>query len=125
MSQVGSFMTPHPYTIGAEQPIAAAAERMREHGIRHLPVLHGGRLVGMLSDRDVRLVEVVAEAEHVRVEDAMSPEPRCVRADAPLRTVLIDMHEHKLGSVVVTDDNDRIQGIFTATDAIRLLAERV
>lgn len=125
MSTVGDHMTPHPHTIGRDQPIAVAARRMREHAIRHLPVLDGGRLIGMLSDRDVRLVEAIAEAEHVRVEDAMSPEPHCVRATTPLRDVVRTMHEHKLGSVLVTDDNERVLGIYTATDALRMLADRL
>lgn len=125
MLAIGTVMVPHPYTIGGDQPISAAAQRMRQHTIRHLPVLAGGRLVGLLSDRDVRLVESVADAERVRVEDAMSPEPCCVRPDAPLRDVVARMFEHKLGSVLVTDENEHLLGIFTSTDALRLLAERL
>ena len=125
MSKVGSVMVPHPYTIGGDQPISVAAERMRQHAIRHLPVLAGGRLVGLLSDRDVRLVESVADAERVRVEEAMSPEPYCVRPETPLRQVVAHMHEHKLGSVLITDDNDHLLGIFTSTDALRLLVDRL
>ncbi|UJR84041.1 Hypothetical protein I5071_61120 [Sandaracinus amylolyticus] len=125
MAQVGSVMVPHPYTIGGDQPISVAAERMRAHGIRHLPVLAGGRLVGLISDRDVRLVESVADAERVRVEDAMSPEPYCARPETSLREVVARMHEHKLGSVLITDEHDRLLGIFTSTDALRLLVERL
>lgn len=124
MSKVGSFMTPHPYTIGRDQPVSVAAQRMREHHIRHLPVLDGGRLVGLISDRDVRLVEALASGS-VKVEDAMSPEPRCVSPDAPLKDIVRDMAEHKLGSVLVVDDNERVLGIFTAIDALNILAERL
>lgn len=124
MSKVGSYMTPHPYTIGRDQPVAVASQRMREHRIRHLPVLDGGRLVGLISDRDVRLVEALS-SEHVKVEEAMSPEPRCVSPDAPLKSVVRDMAEHKLGSVLVVDDNERMLGIFTAIDALKILESKL
>lgn len=124
MSKVGSYMTPHPYTIGRDQPVSIASQRMREHHIRHLPVLDGGRLVGLLSDRDVRLVEAL-RSESVKVEEVMSPEPRCVSPDTPLRAVVSDMADHKLGSVLIVDDNERVLGIFTAIDALRILASKL
>ena len=42
------YMTTSPQTIGAEQSLKKAHEIMREHGIRHLPVMHGNRLVGVI-----------------------------------------------------------------------------
>jgi acetoin utilization protein AcuB len=67
-------MTPSPHTIGIEQPLSVAAEPMRAHQIRHLPVLHGGKLVGILSERDVQLVSGVPSVDPaaIKVEDAMS-----------------------------------------------------
>src|SRR5437879_4833811 len=50
---IRDYMTPAPHTIGVEQPLAVAAALMQAHHIRHLPVLHGGKLVGILSERDV------------------------------------------------------------------------
>lgn len=51
------FMTTTPHSIGVEQPLSRAHAMMREHGVRHLPVLHAGKLLGMLTERDLQLVE--------------------------------------------------------------------
>jgi acetoin utilization protein AcuB len=50
---VERFMTRSPLTIGQDQPLAAAHRMMREHRVRHLPVLDGGMLVGVVSQRDL------------------------------------------------------------------------
>ena len=44
---IADFMTEFPHSIGQEQPLARAAEFMRKYNIRHLPVLHGGELMGV------------------------------------------------------------------------------
>ncbi len=54
---VQNFMTTTPLSIGADQTLARAHEVMSAAKIRHLPVLDGGKLVGMLTDRDLHLVE--------------------------------------------------------------------
>ena len=54
---IDKYMTAVPHTIGAEQTLAKAEKMMNDYKIRHLPVLKGGQLVGILSEGDVRLVE--------------------------------------------------------------------
>jgi len=120
-STIRDHMTDHPHTIGSDQPIAEAARRMREHHIRHLPVLEGGTLVGMLSDRDVQLGEALGGGGGVRVGDAMSPETYSVAPDADIADVVAHMAAHRLGSAVVMH-GVKVVGIFTATDAMRMLA---
>jgi acetoin utilization protein AcuB len=120
MVTVRDVMTPAPHTIGATQTIAEAARRMRELHVRHLPVLDGGQLVGLLSDRDVRLVETLAERDDVRVDEVMSAEPFAVEASTPLTEVVSTMVRRKLGSAVVRERSE-IVGIFTTTDALALL----
>jgi len=123
---IAEFMTPCPHSVGAEQPLLKAMEFMRTHHVRHLPVLHGGELVGMLSDRDVVLLENLADMlrEEIDVEQAMSTEPFTVGSDAPLASVLKEMADRHLGSAVVVDNN-KVVGIFTSSDAVRMLADRV
>ena len=53
---VSAFMTPGPHTIGRDQTLAVAHRLVREHGIRHLPVLHGGKQVGDQSQRDLHFI---------------------------------------------------------------------
>lgn len=120
---VRDFMTTQPVTIGAAQTLAAAHRLMREHEIRHLPVLSAGKVVGLVSMRDLHLVETFGDADpdSVPVEDAMTAEPYCVSPLAHLENVARQMAEHKFGSAVVCD-HERVVGMFTTVDALRALA---
>ena len=55
--EVRAYMTPLPYTIGPKRYLAEAVRTMRDKRVRHLPVLDGGRIVGMLSQRDILIIE--------------------------------------------------------------------
>jgi len=116
-------MTATPHSIGREQPLSVAHERMRTLGIRHLPVLDGGKLVGLLSQRDAFFIETLRDVDpaKVPVEDAMTSEVYVVPPDAPLIDVANAMADHKYGCAVITD-GPRVVGIFTTVDAVRALA---
>lgn len=124
MITVRELMSPSPHTIDAGQPIAEASKRMLLAQIRHLPVVDGKRLVGLLSDRDVRLVETLDRGQLVHVRDAMTPEPYVVDAGADLKGVVATMAARKIGSAVVTDRGE-VVGIFTTTDALHLLVQHL
>jgi len=121
--QIQTLMTPAPVSIGRQQPMAEASRRMTEHKIRHLPVLDGGRVVGVLSDRDIAMVESFpgVDPETVTVEEAMTPDPYVVSPEEPLVKVIASLAEHKYGTAVVVKDN-RLAGIFTTVDALRAYA---
>ena len=121
---IQKYMTTQPHSIGQEQKMAMAHKMMREHRFRHLPVLTGGKLVGLLSDRDLNLIETLRDVdpEQVRVEDAMTGDPYTVAPDSPLDEVVSAMAEHKYGCAVVMQ-NDKLVGIFTTVDACRAFAE--
>lgn len=121
---VSKFMTTSPHTIGAEQTMSRAHKLMREHRIRHLPVLRGGALVGILSDRDLHLIETLRDVdpEKVLVEDAMTQTPFFVSPETALDSVVAEMAEHKYGCVVVMQ-NHHVVGIFTTVDACRALGD--
>lgn len=121
---VQKYMTTSPHTVGREQTLSFAHGLMREFHIRHLPVLDGGKLLGILSERDITLVESLAgvDPSKVTVEDAMTPEPYSISPDAALDEVVGDMATHKYGSAVVMQNN-KVVGIFTTVDALRCFAE--
>lgn len=123
MPQIQKFMTPMPHTIGKDIPIKTALNMMREHRIRHLPVQEGGKLVGMLTDRDVKLAASFKDAQELKVEDVMTPDPFTVSPEVTLDYVVLEMAEHKFGSAVIAQGNGKIVGIFTAVDALRVLGE--
>lgn len=123
---IRDYMTESPHTIGSEQTLAMAHALMREHSIRHLPVLHGGQLAGMVTVRDLHLVETLKDVEPdaVRVEEAMTPDPYVVAPSALLRDVAGEMAERKLGSAIVVEGK-KVVGVFTTVDALRALVEAI
>lgn len=123
---VAAWMTKQPHTIGDDQNLAVARERMHHHDVRHLPVLHGGHLVGVVSTRDIAMVEALPgiDITVVTVDEAMAEEPWTVTADTALAQVAAGMAERKIGTAIVVDrhDPDHVVGVFTTTDALRALA---
>ena len=121
---VQKFMTTSPHSIGRDQTIAHASDRMREFQIRHLPVLDGGRLIGMVSERDVALVEALGGVDPavITVAEAMSTVVYSVSPNAPLDEVVREMASKKYGSAIV-EQNGKIVGILTTVDVCRALAD--
>jgi acetoin utilization protein AcuB len=121
---VEQYMSRSIRTIGKHQTLAHAHELMRRHRVRHLPVLEGGRIVGIVSLRDLHLVETLRDVDPARVtvDDAMSAEPYVVAPGAALREVALEMARRKLGSAVVVRRN-KVVGVFTTVDALRALAD--
>jgi len=120
---VREFMTPAAHTVGAEQPLAVAHAFMRQHHIRHLPVLHGGQLVGVVSQRDLYFLETIGgvDPKTVTVEEAMTSTPYTVEPDDDVREVARAMAAHRYGTAIVCAGG-HVEGIFTTTDALRALA---
>jgi acetoin utilization protein AcuB len=121
---VGQYMTASPHTISRRQSLAAARRLMLDHGVRHLPVLDGGHIVGMLTERDLLLVESMpgVNPTDVRVEEAMVESVHTETPNAPVAEAVEEMIERKLGSTVVME-NERVVGVFTTIDALRALHE--
>ena len=120
---IADRMTKTPHLIGAEQSLKVAHEVMKTHQIRHLPVLHGGKLIGVLSQRDLHIVETFRDVDpaDVRVEEAMSQDVYAVAPKTPLRDVVNEMAVRKVGSAVVID-RTKVVGVFTTVDALETLA---
>ncbi len=116
---VSKYMTTLPHTVGAEQPLSKALKMMTEYRVRHLPVLQGGHLVGILSERDIRLVEGFKDVdpEKVSVEEAYTPDPFIVSPESNLGDVCSQMAARKYGCALVLD-NKKLVGIFTWVDAL-------
>ena len=120
---VQKFMTTSPHTVGADQTLARAHAVLRDNGIRHLPVLRGGELVGMLTERDLALIETLKEVDPhaLKVEEAMSLGVYKVSPDARLDEVVGEMASKKYGSAVVVQNN-KVVGIFTTVDVCTAFA---
>lgn len=121
---VQKYMTYVPKSIGFDQSISQASEVMRKLHLRHLPVLKGGQLVGILTDRDLNLLMSFKDVDPntATVEDAYTADPYFTSPDAPLNAVVSQMAEKKYGCALVVD-NGKLVGIFTEVDAYRALAD--
>jgi acetoin utilization protein AcuB len=125
---IKAVMTPFPHTIDADAPLRQARNMMLEHEIRHLPVKRRQRLVGVLTDRDLkRALDPslgLAPKDELFVDDVMIADAYTVSLDEPLDAVLVEMADRHIGCVLVVKDH-HLAGIFTNTDACRVLAEEL
>ena len=109
-----SGMILDPVTIASGQSVQDALDLMRDFRVSGLPVVDGDRLVGILTNRDVRFVE---DASAVRVADVMTSE-RLITV--PLGTSLAEakrhLHEHRIEKLLVVDEDKRLRGLITMKD---------
>jgi CBS domain-containing protein len=125
-----------PITIGPHETLARAYELMTLNGIRRLPVVSGGRIAGIVTLSDVlamkpsdparrlSLAEVAAALDRLVVSTVMSKEPVCVFDSDTVGHAAELMLEHKVGGLPVIDTSHRLQGLVTASDLFRLMAQR-
>jgi len=125
---IGSVMTPFPYVVQVDESVRTARALMVEHEVRHLPVKDGSRLVGVLTDRDLkRALDPslgLPPKEQLFVRDVFVPDAFVVDVGEPLDCVLDHMAMQHIGSALVTK-HGRLVGIFTLTDAARLLCRHL
>ena len=122
---VEEFTTPNPVTASEEATLDELNRLMKKHDVRHIPIVRGARVVGIISDRDCRVASGLSQNEKrlVRAADIMATDPVTVSAGESLDEVAFEMSENKIGSVIVNDENDKFLGIFTITDALNALIE--
>jgi acetoin utilization protein AcuB len=123
MPMLSRYMTRKPWTIARTATMADAHRLMREHQIRHLPVVDGRRVVGIVTLRDLHLLETLpgVSPDEVAIEDAMSPDVFIASEQDELADVVDRMAEARIGSAVIMGSSGLV-GIFTAVDALRALA---
>lgn len=123
---VGAVMTSFPYFVEADETVLAVEKMMNEHDIRHLPVQENGKLVGIVSERDLhhriaRSAPLEAK-QQLKARDVMVSEPYVVAFATPLNDVVRAMAERHIGSAIVVR-RGKLAGILSAIDVCRLFAE--
>lgn len=121
---VEEFTTPDPVTADVDASVDELNQLMAKHGIRHLPIMKDGLVVGVISERDLKVVAGldVKDKSIVRARDIMASDPVTVSSTAPLDEVAFEMSKRKIGSVIVNEEGQFL-GIFTVTDALNALIE--
>ncbi len=130
--QVRDLMTRDPITVPPETSITEARALMARERIRHLLVAEGQRLLGIVTDRDIRLNlpspatslsvwEINYLLQRLTVKEVMTRTLITVDPDRPVAEAARLMLEHKIGALPVLD-GERIAGILTETDLVRAFA---
>lgn len=121
---VEEYTTPDPIVVTETATLDELSQLMKTNGIRHLPVLRGDQVIGIISERDLRLIAGLnlKEKSSMRAADIMARDPVSVSSEATLDEVALEMSEKKIGSVIV-NDGSKLVGIFTVTDALNALIE--
>ncbi len=126
MPLVGAVMTPFPYFVDADDTVEKVESLMAEHAIRHVPVQQDGRVVGIVSQRDLhRRVDrslPKADKARVRARHVMISDPYVVAFDTALNEVAAEMANRHIGSAIVLH-HGKLAGILSVVDVCYILAE--
>ena len=126
---VRDLMTPTPLSVSPNTPVNEARALMQRHRIRHLPVLEDGRLVGIVSDRDIRLVlpspatslsvhEIGYLLTRLTVGEIMTYFPVTIGADRLMAEAVKRMLAYKVEALPVVE-HDKLIGIVTRTNLLQ------
>lgn len=113
---VGKHMIGKPVTVTPQDSLATAQAQMQAGGFRQLPVVTDGKLVGIVTDRDVR--RYVRKMRITEVKAAMTKDPETVTPVTTLEEAAQLLLEHKIGGLPVLEA-DSLVGIITTTDILR------
>jgi len=140
LGTVEEAMTGKVLALAADTPADVAARRLEQAQVSGAPVVDRGRVVGVVTLRDLVAPMLTAGAgpqttgpflrhEHYlagyRVHELMTREPVTARADWPLARVVLAMDESGVNRIPVVDADGRPVGILTRDDVLRALARRV
>ena len=125
---VKQIMTRNPVTVAPQDSLRRAIALMKEGDFRRLPVVEGQQLVGIVTDRDIRLASnspiILREMwqdeyllDNVQVEACMTPDPITVTSDTGIEKVARLMRDRKVGGLPVIRD-DKLVAIVTETDVL-------
>ncbi|MCC7403624.1 MAG: CBS domain-containing protein [Bdellovibrionales bacterium] len=119
MKTVGEYATSLPHTIGLKTSVDKARQMMEQHHCHHLPVLEGGKLVGVISSADL----VQALDDLAMVGDIMTDEPLIVNPGDRVKDVVGKMLKNSCSSAIVAAKGNSPWSIFTSVDAMKILYE--
>lgn len=131
---VGDSMTVDPVTVTPKDSLQRVIELLRRRDIRAVPVVEAGKLVGIVTDRDVRQVapgypllhdekEIRRYTERLNVTAAMTADPMTIAPDAPLVEAAKVLETYRISALPVVDGTELV-GMLTVTDLLRVFVEQ-
>ena len=131
---VGDCMSVDPVTVAPNDSLQRVVELLRRRDIRAVPVVEDGKLIGIVTDRDLRQVapayplfrdedEIRRYTENLTVTAAMTADPMTVSAATPLVDAAKILEIYRISSLPVVEDF-RVVGILSVTDLLRVFVEQ-
>jgi acetoin utilization protein AcuB len=120
--KVKKRMTTKVVTIGKETTITDAINLMKEHSIRHLPVVEEGELIGWVTESDIRGAYLASLIEQVSIDDIMIRDPITISPEANLEEAAELLYRHGIGGLPVVD-NSKLVGVITVADIMAAFIE--
>jgi acetoin utilization protein AcuB len=132
--RVRDCMSVDPATVGPKDSLQKVIGLLRRRDIRSVPVIENDRLIGIVTDRDVRQVapayplfrdeaEIRRYTENLTVTAAMTADPMTIAPDEPLVEAAKVLETYRISSMPVVDDG-RLVGMLTVTDVLRVFVEQ-
>lgn len=131
---VSNRMTANPFTLPANATVADASEVMRTNKFRRLPIVENGKLVGIVTDRDLREVspspattlsifELNYLLAKMMVKDIMKKDVLTIQANSTIEEAALLMYKNKIGGLVVVDEQAAVIGVITETDIFKTFVD--
>ena len=131
---VQHWMTRNPITIEADTPFLEARLILKEKRIRHLPVMDRGKLIGVITDRDVKeaapsgattldVYELNYLLLKMKVRDLVKNSPITIKPSNSVEKAALLMHDHRIGCLPVVDEAGKLVGLITETDLLEVMVE--
>lgn len=116
---VKECMTKDPVTCSPDEDVRVVFGRLTDLKIRQAPVLEGGKLIGIVTDRDLRMaVMETVSGQALTVRSVMTPKPVTVGEDAPLREAAALLGKNKFNALPVLSAAGELAGVLTTTDVL-------
>jgi acetoin utilization protein AcuB len=114
--KVAECMTPEPAYVAPDDTLTAAIALMEAGDFRAVPVIRNGKLVGIISDRDIR--KYWQNPEGTKISAVMSENPICIAPDDSVNEAVRTLLATKIGGLPVIKE-DKLVGIITTTDILK------
>ncbi len=129
---VKEWMAKDPIVIDENTSIMKATQIMKEHGIRRIPVVRDGRLIGIISDRDIKeaapskatsldVHELYYLLSEIKVKDIMTPDPITLRENDSVEKAAVIMLENRISGIPIVDEDYHVIGVITQTDVFKVM----
>ncbi len=131
---VRHWMTRDPIVVEADTPFLEARLVLKKRHIRHLPVVDGGTLIGVVTDRDLKeaapsaatgldVYELNYLLLKMTVRELIKRAPVTIKPDDAIETAALLMRDNKIGCLPVVDDTGRLLGLITETDMLGVMVD--